>query len=58
MTPLTTIKRGGCLGGFERGLGPRNRVYGGRFGRGAKSPSEEKQRFQRKPIVLPVILEV
>jgi hypothetical protein len=42
---------------FERGLGPRN--PGGRFGRGAEPPSELiNQRFQRKPVVLPVILEV
>jgi len=41
---------------FERGLGPRN--PGGRFGRGAESPSEGTRRFQRKPIVLPIVLEV
>jgi len=41
---------------FERGLGPR--TPGGRFGRGAEPPSESNQRFQRKPVVLPVIMEV
>jgi hypothetical protein len=41
---------------FERGLGPRHR--GGRFGRGAEPPAEGNQRFQRKPIVLPIVLQV
>lgn len=47
-----------CLKEFERGLCPRLRFRRGRFGRGTKSPSERNQRFQRKPIVLPVVVEV
>jgi hypothetical protein len=33
-------------------------IEGGRFGRGAEPPAEGNQRFQRKPIVLPIVLQV